>query len=307
METFEWKYLKGRRAFFLKLALFIIVMVIDSYWNQFFEMAGINEHRISAILFFLAGNLIVIFCRFLISYFYVIRRKKLDANKDNFLFGLMRISSIINFIIFVISIFIFFNIDFIKFFTSISIIAAAIAILSKDYISNMINGMIIMFNDEVMIGDYIKINEHRGTIIDITFINVHLLDDNGDIIYFPNSMMLTEEVTNFTRRGINKVNIHFEMDIQHLKNVDELESYLIECLKPFYASIKSNSFFLRTVTVKKDQIDFSFQYIIKRHDLKLEKEIRKMVMRNLVEFISRKKEQEGRAEGGVRSAEGIDN
>ena len=43
-----------------------------------------------------------------------------------------------------------------RMFTSLSIVAAAIAILSKDFIADVISGMIISFSSEISIDDYVK-------------------------------------------------------------------------------------------------------------------------------------------------------
>lgn len=288
LDYIGWKYQKGRTSFIVKLALFLLIVSALYFKFEWFTRLNIAPHYINAVLFYLSGNLIVNFSRFVFSYFYVIRIRKFDYAKDNFLFGLTRIASIINFVIFVAALFLFFDIDYKSVFTSLSIIAAAIAIVSKDYIGNMINGMIIMFTDQISLGDFVKIGAHRGTVVDITFVNVHVLDENGDLVYFPNSYVFANEVVNFSKRDINKMSIYFELDIKHLMEVDKLEEFLKNSVKHYAGFIKPGSYFLRTVSVRKDQVDFNFQYVIKKHDVKVEKDIRKTVMRSLIDFLNEK-------------------
>src|SRR5690606_32825208 len=175
-------------------------------------------------------------------------------------------------------------------FTSLSIIAAAIAILSKDYISNMINGMIIMFNDQISLGDFVKVGEYRGTVVDITFVNIHLIDENGDLVFFPNGYIFSHEVVNYTKRDINKMSIYFEMDIKFLDDVERVEEYLKESIKKFQGFIKPGSYFLRTVSIQKDAVEFNFQYVIKKQDVKTEKDIRKTVLRSVVSYVKRERD-----------------
>src|SRR5690606_81514 len=101
-----------------------------------------------------------------------------------------------------------------------------------------INGMIIMFTDQISLGDFVKIGAHRGTVVDITFVNVHVLDENGDLVYFPNSYVFANEVVNFSKRDINKMSIYFELDIKHLMEVDKLEEFLKNSVKHYAGFIK---------------------------------------------------------------------
>lgn len=87
-----------------------------------------------------------------------------------------------------------------KLFTSLSIVFAGIAILTKDYITNMVNGMIITFSGQLSIGDNVRLGKQRGKIVDITLQNIHMLNDDDDMIYIPNNLLLSSEVVNYTRR-----------------------------------------------------------------------------------------------------------
>ncbi len=285
LDYIGWRHQRGRTSFVIKLILFTILLWSYYYRWEYYEKLEIKEHYITAVLFYLGSNLLINFARFILSHIYVLRIKKSDFGKDNFLFGLTRITSIFNIMIFGAAVFLFFDIDYKAVFTSLSIIAAAIAILSKDYISNMINGMIIMFTDQISLGDFIKIGDHRGTVMDITFVNIHILDENGDLVFYPNSFVFSHEVVNYSKRDINKINIYFEMDVEKINDVEKLEEFIKSNLKSYQGFIQPNSYFLRTIEIKKDLAEFSFQYIIKKHDLKIEKEIRKTVMRNLVKYI----------------------
>ena len=179
-----------------------------------------------------------------------------------------------------------FRIDVRQLFTSLSIVFAGIAILTKDYISNMINGMIITFSGQLSIGDNVRIGLHRGKITDITLQNIHLLNDDDDMIYIPNSILLISEVVNYTKRDIKRTSIEFEIDLKHLKNVEELEQILIETLSPFQDLIKPESHYLRVAEVKKDSVAMKFQYILKEPNKDLERQIRRRTTRRLVEIIS---------------------
>ncbi|WP_291784438.1 mechanosensitive ion channel domain-containing protein [Cecembia sp.] len=77
------------------------------------------------------------------------------------LLGVIRISNILISIVFISALIMAFGLRPLEFLTRITIVAAAIAIVSKEYIANTINGLIILFADQFALGDMIKINEKK--------------------------------------------------------------------------------------------------------------------------------------------------
>lgn len=214
------------------------------------------------------------------------RRRHKITRDDNFIIGVGQIYLLLLVVGLVVGLLSLFRIDARQLFTSLSIVFAGIAILTKDYISNMINGMIITFSGQLSIGDNVGIGQHRGKIVDITLQNIHLLNDDDDMIYIPNSLLLVSEVINYTKREIKRTSIEFEIDLKHLKNVEELERILIETLGPFQDMIKPESQYLRVAEVKKDFVSMKFQYILKEPNKELDRQIRRRTTRRLVEIIS---------------------
>ncbi len=214
------------------------------------------------------------------------RRRHRIRGDDNFIIGVSHIYSLLLVVGIVVGVLSLFQINARELFTSLSIIFAGLAILTKDYISNMINGMIITFSGQLSIGDNVSIGQHRGKITDITLQNIHLLNDDDDVIYIPNNVMLNIEVVNYTKREVKRTSIDFEIDFKHLITVEELERNLIEILRPFHDLIKPDSYYLRVFEVRKDNVAMKFQYILKEPNKELERQIRRRAIRRLVEIIS---------------------
>ncbi len=214
------------------------------------------------------------------------RRRHKVLGDDNFIIGVGQIYSLLLVIGVVIGLLSLFRIQVKELFTSLSIVFAGIAILTKDYISNMINGMIMTFSSQLSIGDNVSIGQHRGKITDITLQNIHLLNDDDDMIYIPNNVAMNSEVVNYTKREVKRTSIDFEIDLKHLKTVEELEKILIDALNPFKELIKPESYYLRVAEVKKEHVALKFQYILKEPNKDLERQIRRRTVRRLVEIIS---------------------
>ncbi len=213
------------------------------------------------------------------------RRRTRRQGDDNFTVGIRHVYSIILVVGLVVGLLSLFQIHLRDVLTSISIIFAGLAILTKDYISNMINGMIMTFSGQVALGDDVRIGQHRGRIVDITLQNLHLINDDGDIIYIPNNTAINTDIVNYTRRPLKRVSLDFEIDLKQLTSVEELERHLGEALKPFGEYIQPDSALLRVTEVYRDRIKCKFQYVLRTSTKEVERSIYQALMRHLVQHL----------------------
>jgi small-conductance mechanosensitive channel len=276
----------------LKLVIFVLLVLIRlgeiDISPLLLELK--EKYRTGALFYLETVCSIAIFLMFLdfVQFFVVwgYRKRHKTKGEDNFIIGVGHIYSLLLVVGLVVGILSLFQINVKELFTSLSIIFAGLAILTRDYISNMINGMIITFSGQLSIGDNVSIGQHRGKITDITLQNIHLLNDDDDMIYFPNNLVLNMEVVNYTKRTIKRTSIEFDIDLKHLKNVEDLERQLIESLRLFQDMINEDSYYLRVAEVKKDSVAMKFQFILKSPNKDLERQIRRRAIRRLVELIS---------------------
>ncbi len=280
------------RYFILLLKLLVFYALVQVRLGEW-DISGWFQHSkysesfkyYSETIFSIAIFLLLLdFVQFSTVWWYRHRHKV--KSSDNFIIGVGHIYSLLLVIGIIVGLLSLFRINARELFTSLSIIFAGLAILTKDYISNLINGMIITFSGQLSIGDNVSIGVHRGKITDITLQNVHLLNDDDDMIYIPNNLVLNSEVVNYTKREIKRTSIEFEIDLKHLMNVEELEAKLIHTLRPFHNLIKPDSYYLRVADVKKDCVVMKFQYILNEPNKELERQIRRRAIRRLVELIS---------------------
>jgi small-conductance mechanosensitive channel len=271
--------------FVVKLALLVGLIVLQNQFPSFLLDLGIPDRYLRALLFFLTGQLIISFARSTLATLY--RRKHLEAKgrRDNFILGINQIAGIASFVVFAFAALMVFDIHIREALTAISIVAAAIAILSKDYVSNMINGMILMFSNQISLDDMVQIGEHRGKIVDLTLLHVHVLNDDDDVIYIPNNLLLTEGIINYTRRPLGKISVEFDLPLSRVESVEDVERYLQEILSPHREQIVKGSYHLKTIRLSKDSVSFKFQCLLKeKGDREVERSIKKMVLRSVVVF-----------------------
>ncbi len=274
----------------LKLSIFVaLIMIRLGEWDVSWLYTGYKykasyNYYVQALAGIAVFLMFLDFVQFFALWWY--RRRHKIKTSDNFIVGVGHIYSILLFFGIFVGILSLFRIHPRELFTSLSIIFAGLAILSKDYISNLINGMIITFSGQISIGDNVSIGTNRGKVTDITLQNIHLLNDDDDMIYVPNNLVLTMEVINYTKREIKRTSVDFEIDLKHLVDVEELEQNLIQELKAFHDRIRPDSYYLRVAEVKKDCVLLKFQYILNEPNKDLERTIRRKTIRHLVKIIS---------------------
>lgn len=237
-----------------------------------------------ALLFFTGASLSISVIRLLMISWYI-RKHGLKRNiKDNFILGINRIVSVLNTVFLIIALMIFMGQDPKQFLTSITIVAAAIALTFKDYITNMINGLIIMFSDRLSLGDHIRVQDQEGKIVDITLINIILQNEDNDMVLIPNSVLFTTVVVNQSKQNIKKLTIEFELDVQYGYTPGSLEEYLSPIIEPYLDYIMQEGFSVKTIEIKKDTVRFKTQILLKYFDRTKERAIRRNLNTAILEL-----------------------
>lgn len=206
--------------------------------------------------------------------------------RDNLIVGLSNLFTIFSVIAIVLGILAIFGLRPSEVFTSLSIVAAALAIISKDFITEIIIGILNGFSSKIELDDYIKVGNQKGKIIDIGLQKVALLSDDEDIIYIPNAKFYNEDIINYTKRDIRQTSIEFHIDPKHITNLTELEKNLCETLYLFEAEIEPNSHELKVINIDKENIELKFQYTLKFLSQESQRKIRKSLMRKLLDTIT---------------------
>ena len=267
----------------LLLCLVSFLFTSSQRWVDDFGFAGPVMLVILRFLTFLFGASLLVR---LLAMVYRSRKHLPYQKRDNVTTGLSNL-----FIMFIavygfISIFGLFGISLAHMFTTLSIVAAALAIISKDFIADIISGVVISFSKEISIDDYVKIGDNRGKIIDINIAKTALLNEDDDIIFLPNSTVFTSDVINYTKKQIKKTSIEFEVATGSITSVEDLEEQLIQSLEEYHHLIEPNSYFLRVIHIKKDFLALKFQYNLIQFSRELERTIKRKAVRHIVKSIT---------------------
>lgn len=90
--------------------------------------------------------------------------------------------------------------------TLLSLVAAALVIISKELLLNLVASGVILWRQLFEIGDRVQVGDRCGDVIDtgpiyFSLAEVGAEEPTGRIIKVPNSMVLTQPVTNYTGRA----------------------------------------------------------------------------------------------------------
>jgi len=249
---------KKLRIFILKVLVYSVLLYLSKVSKPFGEWVKEVEglsNIINAFLFLLGANILISLARMLTARIYL--RKQKDENlHPNFLLGIAWISNILNSIVFISALIMAFGLRPFEFLTSLTIVAAAIAIVSKEYITNTINGLIIMFTDQFSLGDTIKINDQKGIIKDITLLNTVLKRDDGLTMMIPNNLMLSTHVINYRFTDRKDVEFLFEVPIETQLSLKEIKERIEPKLKKRLESKEISKFVVGLDGVFKEKIAF---------------------------------------------------
>ncbi|MDX1909767.1 MAG: mechanosensitive ion channel [Bacteroidia bacterium] len=271
---------------FLAKALLLICLLYIQFRYPSLNSRYWATNILEAFLLLVTVNLFVDFFRITLIGFYIRRHHLPPDTRDNFVVGINQVASIGSLVAIVVSFLTLFNIGLREALTAISIVAAAMAILFKDYIANAINGMIIMFSDQISLEDYVKIGSQKGKVSDITLLNLHLINDDDEVIYIPNNRVMDTEVVNYTKRSVKTISTEFEVTIKNLRNLRALEQYLSQGMGEFDDLIVTESYTLKTVEVRKEAALLKFQYSFRAEpDNNVERNVRRLILRKVIEFI----------------------
>ncbi|MGB6423648.1 MAG: mechanosensitive ion channel family protein, partial [Solirubrobacterales bacterium] len=105
----------------------------------------------------------------------------------------------------------------------LGIVGIALAFALQDFIANFAAGIMLQARRPIRIGDQIVTNELQGEVEDVNFRAVMLRNFDGETVYVPNMMVLTNPITNWTktptRRTLLEVGVAYDTDLELARRV----------------------------------------------------------------------------------------
>lgn len=271
----------------LLLNLLLLVGVIYlKFFNSVTSKLIAEVHQLQSVLAFIIFYITIHYLSNTAKYFYSKKNKIPKNKKNNVHFGIENIANFTISIGILLMLLNIFGINPTELITSLTIVAAAIALLTKEYIVDFLSGIYLSFSNTFEINDFVKINNQKGKIVEISMLKVKLLNDDDDIVIIPNSKVHYGEIINYTKKDIRLMTVDFQIALKNINNIEQLEKEIIASLQSFKEFIEPKSYNLKVVEMKMDYLDLKFQYTLKKIDMDLQQKIRKRTIREVFNFIS---------------------
>jgi len=114
--------------------------------------------------------------------------------------------------------------------------AVALGFGAREYLANLLAGLVILFEQPFRVGDRIEVESHAGEVVDITIRSFRLRTPNDNVITVPNAVILRTGVKSITQgRLYALVEIDFYLDPEvNLEAVKEILTEAAATSRYFY-------------------------------------------------------------------------
>lgn len=106
--------------------------------------------------------------------------------------------------------------------------AVIVGLAFQDIGSNFLSGIILAFNRPFNIGDTIQINGYTGRVVSLSLRSTQIKTFEGKDVYIPNTTMIKEELQNFTKDGL--LRLDFVVGIDYDTKIEAAQHLILEAL-----------------------------------------------------------------------------
>lgn len=275
-----------KRQFVLTATLLAVVLFFRAFSVALVAHLPYATKVIDVITYTLVTNVTINALRIFIVSSHRTRREISNEEHDNFTVGVNAIVNAATVLAVILFIFIFFDIEVKSFLSSIAIFAVAITIIFQDFIKNFLSGFAIMFSADYEIGDYIQVGSMpKGVIRNINFSSVQIRTESGDVLYIPNAVVHSSEITNFSKLKPRRINSEFRLLRTQVNTVAAFEKQLLAYLEKTYpVTFEIEKCHVHVKESNLDEIVFVLEASTKKASLKLKEQVNHSVQRFAVEY-----------------------
>jgi len=270
-------------SFIVRIILLIALTASFVQFETFYKQREIIRNMAYGLNTFLTASVLISIGHFILVKLYNSRNEQ-QVVRGNFVLGITRVATVGNVFFIIVSLMIAVGINPKDFITSMTIVAMAIAVIFREYMTNMISGLIIMFSDQFSVGDRIKIGEYQGKIVDITLANLVVRDEDDDAVMIPNNLVFTATLVNKTSQKSNKIVVKFELPIDRSFAVAELEQYLSPLLQKNPNLDHSQGFTIKVADMTKDYIKYKVEVSAISSSNKVHQQVQSSILNEILQF-----------------------
>jgi small-conductance mechanosensitive channel len=280
----------------LQILYKVVIIIFLSYIKTKINQLGIEINAlltiqiIDIIIMLLVIYLIINLSRTIFVSIYRKKYKYENDQYDNLMLGFDKIFQLLTLLGIFLLVLFKLGVDFNKFLTTFALFTVGTAIIFKENISNIIDGMIIMFSNEIQLKEIIQIGEYKGKIIDINFLYIELKTGDGNIVFIPNAKVLNSEIINFSKSNIKTIRNKFYLDFGFFGKIDQLEDEISKELEKQFKEISGlNSVEIEIEEIRFNRVKVNLLITVSKYTLQIDTKISKVASRFILDFVHKHK------------------
>lgn len=164
----------------------------------------------------------------------------------------------------------------------------AFALAAQDAISNLFGGFIIVTEKPFTLEDWVSSPSVEGTVEDITFRSTKIRTFEDAIVSVPNSMLVNEPITNWSKMG--KRRVWFDLSVTYDTPAEKIESFIssIDTLLKNDDEIHQETIVVRMNEYGQDGINILFYFFTKTTAWGEHLQIKERINLEILEMLSEK-------------------
>lgn len=193
----------------INLIIFKIIITVISLSNYFnFNIESIIRFIIRGLVIIVVGFIIVKLVNFFIKV--ILTRTKLDKMIVNFFVSIIKP---VIYLVYFLSLLSIFGVPLTGVTAILTASGVAISLALQDSLSNIANGLMIIFSKPFKVDDYVSIGDVEGTVVDISMVITTLITFDNKKVTLPNNNVFKSNITNYTALNIRRLDLEFYVSL----------------------------------------------------------------------------------------------
>ncbi|MBN2364321.1 mechanosensitive ion channel [candidate division WOR-3 bacterium] len=227
-KTFKHRFLLKNKFFIHALVFFLFLWLLSLVLSDLIFPA-----RIGIILGNLFSGAVLVIGSYLLADladFFLSGQTHYKGQSARIIPGVLR--NIIKFVLVVIFVLLILHFHFKMELKGISVTSAVLAgvlgFALQETLGNLLSGIALNMESPFKHGDWIKVGEEEGWVIDITWRSTTIHTRQDDLITIPNSKVSSEKIINFSRPQRNKA-VEINVGVSYENSPEKVKNIIIQC------------------------------------------------------------------------------
>jgi small-conductance mechanosensitive channel len=137
------------------------------------------------------------------------RSERMDQHEEGLL---LRISQVVLFSLVGLVALSVWNVDLGGFLVGAGFLGIVVGLAARQTLGSLIAGFVLMLSRPFELGDWVLVGDQEGIVTDVTVINTHVRNFDGEFVVIPNDRVANSVVTNRTREGKLRLRVEVGVD-----------------------------------------------------------------------------------------------